>query len=152
MNPAVFKRSYRQWDDFFWDVAKRAALLSKDPGRKVGAVVVSPDRRRNSFGFNGFPEDLPDDPVLLADREYKRAHMIHAERNCLSQAPFDVTGGTLYVTRHPCAHCAEMIARFKVARVVSPHPDLNHPRWGDSWMMATRILGEADITLDWRKE
>ena len=102
MDEAPIKRTQGYWDLFFLGLAGQAARLSKDPDRQVGAVLASADRRQVSFGYNGFPEDVPDLPSLLGDREYKNAHMRHAEDNCLRQAPFNPRGCSLYVTRFPC--------------------------------------------------
>jgi dCMP deaminase len=123
-------------------------LLSKDPDRKVGAVLVSPDRRQLSVGYNGFPAELPDRPDWLEDKELKLQHMVHAEENCLRQAPFRTTGCTLYVTRFPCKDCAvEWILGASIARLVAPRPDLGHLRWGDSWIHALGALRHAHVSI-----
>ncbi len=141
MDEVPIKRSQRYWDRFFMGLARQAALCSKDPDRKVGAVLASADRRQVSFGFNGFPEDVPDLPSLLADRDFKNAHMRHAEDNCLRQAPFNPRGCSLYVTRYPCLPCATKIVEAGVARLVVPErPDFGHARWGQSWAEAEGLL------------
>jgi dCMP deaminase len=112
--------------------------MSKDPDRKVGAVLVTADRRQLSLGFNGLPPGMPDDLDLLMDKQRKLAVMVHAEDNCLRQAPFKALGCTLYCTRFPCEVCAAKIAAAGVARVVAPRPDFNHERWGNSWREAAR--------------
>lgn len=143
---APIKRTQAFWDKFFIDLAQRTAELSKDPNRQVGAVLVSPDRRQVSFGYNGLPADCPDLPSILNDKQAKQPLMVHAEDNCLKQSPFSAAGCTLYVTRFPCDKCAALIAAAKVARVVAPMPDYAHVRWGVSWLEAATVLG--DIPLD----
>lgn len=136
-----------EWDAFFYVMAEHAATRSKDPDRRVGAVLVSADRRQVSFGYNGFPPEIPDLPSLLADRDFKREHMLHAERNCLAQSPFPTPGCSLYVTRFPCFECAGRILGADVARIVAPAPDFNHPRWGQSWWLARQALWNGAIEI-----
>ena len=42
---APIKRTQDDWDRFFYGMAELSASMSKDPDRKVGAVLVTPDRR-----------------------------------------------------------------------------------------------------------
>lgn len=141
------KRSRGEWDLFFFQLAADVAGLSKDPERKVGAVIVTPDRRQISFGYNGFPADIEDRPSLLADRAFKLENIIHAERNALTQCPFDPRGCTLYVTRFPCLECSTMVVLRGIDRVVAPEPDFGHPRWGESWRRARERMILTGIQL-----
>ncbi len=134
------KRSPEEWDNFLMAMAVHVSTMSKDPDRKVGALLVSPDRRQVSFGYNGFPAAVPDEPALLGDKVFKLAHMVHAEDNCLRQAPFSPVGCTLFVTRFPCTHCADLILAAGVRHLVAPMPDFGHLRWGDSWNQALEKL------------
>lgn len=147
MDEAPIKRTQQEWDEFFMGMARSVGELSKDPDRKVGAVLVSPDRRQMSIGFNGFPPETEDLPSLLADRDFKLANMVHAEDNCLRQAPFSPAGCTVYVTRYPCLTCASKLKAAGVRRVVAPRPDLGHARWGKSWAVATAILVAAGVSI-----
>lgn len=143
-----FRRPEEDWHRFFMDLAVRVALMSKDPDRKVGAVLVSPDRRQLSFGYNGFPAGVPDRPNWLEDKDLKLGHMVHAEENCLGQAPFDPRGCTLYITRFPCHDCAvDWIVRRGITRVVAPRPDFGHLRWGESWIRALAELRHNHIGI-----
>lgn len=147
MSEAPIKRSEVQWDEYFYALTEAVASGSKDPDRKVGAMLVPPGRRQVSLGYNGFPPEMPDLPSRLADREFKRKHMRHAEHNCLRQTPFPATGCTLYVTRFPCLDCAFEIRDAGVAKVVAPRPDLQHPRWGKSWAMSLAVLRLRGVKL-----
>ena len=100
-----------------------------------------------SIGFNGFPPETEDLPSLLADRDFKLANMVHAEVNCLRQAPFPLEGCTLYVTRFPCDRCAERIVASGVRRVVAPAPDFGHARWGSSWLQAAGSMESAGLAI-----
>lgn len=124
------------WDECFLRFADQASTMSKDPDRHVGAVLVTPDRRQLSIGYNGFPPEVPDMPDLLNNRAFKLANMVHAEDNCLRQAPFRSAGCTMYITRFPCDVCAGKLVDAGVARVVAPKPELGHRRWGSSWRQA----------------
>lgn len=141
------RRTQEEWDAFFYSMAQHVATLSKDPDRKVGAVLVHPSRRQLSFGFNGFPAHIADVPSKLADREYKRRMMVHAEDNCLQQAPFVKGGASLYVTRFPCGRCAEAIVTARLRRVIAPAPQVDHPRWGKSWAYAEWHLNNEGIEV-----
>lgn len=147
MDEQPIKRSRSEWDAFFMAFARDVAQLSKDPNRKVGAVLVAPDRRQLSIGYNGLPADMPDLPSLLSDKEAKQEHMVHAEDNCLRQAPFPAKGCTVYVTRFPCLECASKLREAGVARVVAPRPDLGHGRWGKSWSVATAVLLSSNVRV-----
>ena len=145
---APIKRTQQEWDEFFMGMARSVGELSKDPDRKVGAVLVSPDRRQMSIGFNGFPPETEDLPSLLADRDFKNSNMRHAEDNCLRQAPFNPRGCSLYVTRYPCLPCATKIVEAGVARLVVPErPDFGHARWGQSWAQAEGLLLRRGVYL-----
>lgn len=108
-----------KWDHRFIDLATLVATWSKDPKTKMGAVLVSGDRRHISLGYNGFPKGVTDDS-RLEDRDLKRKLIEHAERNCLHNCPFDPEklNCTLYVTGSPCTDCAKAIIQKGVKRVV----------------------------------
>ena len=152
MIEAPIKRSQADWDLFFFGIALDASTLSKDPDRKVGAALVTPDRRQLSFGYNGFPPELEDLPSRLADRDFKLANMTHAEDNCLRQSPFNPRGCSLYVTRFPCLPCAEKVVAAGVARLVAPRPDLGHARWGCSWADALARLQSAGVAVTYYED
>lgn len=147
MTEAPIKRSADEWDSFFYRLAVETAHLSKDPDRKVGAILVTPDRRQVSMGYNGFPPEVPDLPSLLQDKQFKLANMRHAEHNCLLQASFPTEGCSLYVTRFPCKECAKRVIDAQVRRVVAPKPNMMHHRWGSSWWMARQNLWNAGIEI-----
>lgn len=147
MNDAPIKRTQRKWDLFFYEIAHTVALLSKDPDRKVGAVIITPDRRQMSFGYNGFPSSVEDLPEWLADRDFKLMHMVHAEDNALRQAPFPTTGCTLYTTSFPCLDCASKLKIAGIRKVIAPAPDFGHHRWGQQWKEVTQLfmLGTIEV-------
>jgi dCMP deaminase len=148
---SLVKRDGAFWDRFHMDVARRVALLSKDPDRQVGAVLVSHDRRIIATGYNGFPEDVDDTIARLYDKDYKLANMVHAEANCLSHVRLEesLEGATMYVTRFPCCQCATKLESVGITRVVAPRPELGHLRWGESWIRAHTTLDRANIKINY---
>lgn len=135
----MMRRTQADWDAFFYRFALQVGEQSKDR-RKVGAVLVTADRRMLSFGYNGFPSGVPDTPENLANAELRAQRMLHAEANAIQQAPPGFKWETAYVTRFPCQPCAMQLVLTKVARIVAPPPDFEHPRWGASWQYAYNDL------------
>lgn len=120
---SIIEKPYN-WDKCMMEEALGMAKMSKDPDTKVGCVIVSPDKTRITGGYNGFPQDIPDVREWWENRNTESESfckydlVLHAEENAIIQAKTDLTGWTMYVTRHPCLHCALMIVKAKITRVV----------------------------------
>lgn len=140
--------SQQLWDARFIDLAAEVANWSKDPSTPVGCVIIDPQRRIVSTGYNGFPKGIDDDGRLL-DRTIKYRLTLHAEHNAILFAQRDLSGCTLYVwPMPPCAHCAAQIIQVGIGRVVSLPPDKGQLfRWGDDWELAHNILLEAGVDV-----
>ncbi len=127
-----------KWHHRFMNLAKMwTADCSKDPSTKVGAALVSPDRRQVILGYNGFPPGVHDHPERYADRTEKYARVVHAESNALDNALCSVKGWTIYVhPLLPCSgrdgghNCAGRIITRGISRVIIPVSALTHERWG----------------------
>ena len=143
-----FKVSQTIWDHRFMRLAREAAGWSKDPDEQVGSVVVSPDRRRFSFGYNGLPWGMADDPEVLCNKDLKNALTIHAEQNALYNAPFDLEGWILYVTKAPCLGCSLGIRQNRIARVVSA-PIRPDSRWAAEQRRAVQVLEGLGVGVSW---
>lgn len=143
-NPFVVKPS--EWDRRFMRLAREAASWSKDPDEQVGAVLVSPDRRRFSAGYNGLPWGYPDDPEVLCNKDFKNALTIHAEQNAMANAPFDLDGWTIYCTKAPCLECSLMIRQNRIARVVSA-PIRADSRWVREQRKAVELLESLGVLV-----
>lgn len=139
--------SEEEWDTRLFDMADSIALCSKDPVRKVGGLLVSPDRRQFSPGYNGFPHGTPDLKHVLNDEQSRLDLMVHAEINAILQAPFDTKGCTLYVTKFPCARCAGIIANARIVRVVAPAANSHGSKWADNSKLAGTILVNAGVEV-----
>lgn len=118
-----------KWDMRLLELAKTIAGWSKDPNKKVGAIIATHKKHRIiSVGYNGFPHGIEDEDELLVDKEYKLNNIIHAEENALLFAPRKIKGQTIYVWPFlPCARCAAKLAQKDIGRVVSfrCHSDSN---------------------------
>jgi dCMP deaminase len=144
-------RTPQEWDDFFMLLAVSVSNMSKDPNRKVGAVLVAPNKRYLSFGFNGFPSHIPDTKANLENKPFKLANMVHAEVNCLKQTASPIFNGTMYVTRFPCYKCAaEILQSGAVSRLVAPEPDFEHPTWGGLWREALWLFNHNNLEVTMR--
>ena len=109
-----------KWDQRCANLAKLVSLWSKDPGTKVGAAIVRPDKTVCSVGYNGFPRDVPDNPEWYADRDIKYKIIKHAESNAIHHANERLDGYTIYVyPLCPCASCAGDIIQRGIKRVVA---------------------------------
>lgn len=124
-----------------------AALWSKDPSTKVGAVAVGSSKNQVAWGYNGLPPGLSDSADRLGDRAMKYTLTLHAEENALANAQFDVF--TLYVTHHPCAACVlRILARRTVTRVVYRVRPEFEKRWAESMLEARHLLAEAGVQIE----
>lgn len=94
-----------------------ALSMSKDPSRKVGAVVVAPGNRLCSFGYNGLVAGM-DETEENWSKPRKYDLVRHAEKNAMYCAPFDLRGCTLYCTLKPCHECMGDAVNSGVTRVV----------------------------------
>lgn len=125
-----------RWDARYLQLARQIASWSKDPSTQVGAVLVRAKNTIAGTGYNGFPPGESDDPKLYMDRQYKYAHVIHAEVNALADVSAqDSTGSTLYTSFPCCPACMEVAGKRGVARVVFPPlPKYGRPQsWIEQW-------------------
>lgn len=114
--------NHLSWDQYFIGVAQLSALRSKDPGTKVGAVIVDQDQKIVGIGYNGFPLHLSDD-VFPWDKtgeplETKYPYVVHAEVNAILNASTNLKGCKIYVTLFPCNECAKVIIQSGLDEVV----------------------------------
>lgn len=110
------------WNHYFMAIAQIAAARSKDPCRKVGCCIVDKNDHIISSGYNGFPNNCPDDcfPWDKNTEKYsdsKYAYVVHAELNAIIQAKTDLTGCKLYVTTMPCNECMKAIIQSGIKTI-----------------------------------
>lgn len=114
-----------KWQEYFMSVAEDTAKLSRDPHTKVGAVIVN-NKRIKSTGFNGAPQNFPDELVPLDNNgdtliRQKNTYMCHAELNAVLNYDGNIMNlkdSDIYVTVSPCSRCACMLAQVGIKRVI----------------------------------
>lgn len=135
-----------KWDDYFMGLAHAAAAKSKDPSTQVGAVIVDSDRRIVSVGFNGPPRGTDDD-YAYSNREFKLLRVLHAEENAILFAGRSLRDCCIYVTHHPCAHCAAVIVQAGIRNVFHPPTNASFVnRWYDNINHAQAMFREAGVS------
>lgn len=143
-------RREAKWHRRFLDIAQVVASWSKDPNKQVGAVIVRQDRTVASFGYNGFPRGVNDDPVILADREEKNARIVHAEVNAVLNARERLDGHTLYVwppgSGPTCDRCAGVVIQSGINRVVYEHTDVKS-NWAQAHERAIDMYTQAGVVI-----
>lgn len=135
----------RKWLNRFMAIAEEVKTWSKDPKCQVGAVVVSPDGRQVSWGYNGLPRNIkPYDERQYLQRDESRLLLtIHAEANAMMNAPTDIRGWYLFVTKFPCIHCTKQILQQGISLVVAPPIDPKS-KWADEQYLARRLIQDAE--------
>ena len=142
------------WDRRFLRIAEEVRSWSKDPGTKVGCVLVL-NRRILSTGYNGFPSTLSDSLELYEDRDYKLAVTVHAEANAIMNAAKNgakTQSCTAYVTFPPCSQCAASLIQAGVETVVCPDPATAPERWRASFKRGSDILYQSGVTVYYYSE
>jgi dCMP deaminase len=142
-------RFLSKWDRRFLRIAEEVRLWSKDPGTKVGCVLVA-DRRMIASGYNGFPSTLSDSLDLYENRDYKLAVTVHAEANAIMNAAKSgakTQSCTAYVTFPPCSQCAASLIQAGVSKVVCPDPAQAPERWRASFKLGNDMLYNSGVKL-----
>lgn len=109
------------------------ASLSPDPSNQNGAILVA--RYNQKFeGWNRWAPGFSPTPEQAADRDWKLAHIEHAERSALFGAMVDgmpTRGGTLFCPWAACADCARAISLAGIADlfVHKARMDTTPERW-----------------------
>mgnify|MGYP003341450829 CR=1 FL=1 len=137
------------WDKKFLELARLNASWSKDPSTGVGAVIVRPNNKVASQGFNGFPAKIFDNPEWLNNRNIKYKVTIHAELNAILSSNEDLDGYTLYVYPFaPCEQCALSIIQKGITKVVTlKTPEDKLARWKESFDFAQSLLDAAGVDV-----
>jgi dCMP deaminase len=144
--------NHAKWDQRFLDLAFEISSWSKESGRRVGAVVVGPDREIRATGYNGLPRGVDDDRPERHSRRTGAKYLwsSHAERNAIYNAARVGTalkGCTIYVQMYPCHECAKAIIQAGIACVVTAPPDLADPQWRESFDISATMFKEAGVKV-----
>lgn len=135
------------WHKRYMDIAKEVAKWSKDPSRKIGAVIIGDKGQIISQGYNGFPRGINDDVRRYEDRQTKYKYVVHAEANAIYNAIHngaDCSDSTIYVTGLPVCHeCAKAIIQTGIRKVVMD--TLPAEAWEESGNLSLEMFKEAGI-------
>lgn len=102
------------WHEYAINLAAAVSEKSKDPWRKVGAVILRGDNSIAGVGYNGFPAGMCED---WTDRDIRRSFVVHAEQNALRYTrPRE--GVMIAVTTLPCNDCLKAIAAYGIKEVI----------------------------------
>lgn len=106
-------------------IAFSHATLSDDPSTKVGAVI-SKYEKIVSWGHNHIATGIPYTMDMMKQRDWKYPRTIHAEAHAILNSRCRLHGHHIYVTHHPCEHCASLIIEAGIKRVYTHKvaPDL----------------------------
>lgn len=140
------------WDNRFMLLAHHIAGWSKERGRKVGAVIVGPDREVRSTGFNGFPRNVNDNIAARHSRETGEKYLwsCHAEQNAIFNAArigVALKGCAIYVPWFPCIECAKAIIQSGIAELIAYQPDFTDEKWGEEFGTVVEMLEEAGVRV-----
>lgn len=134
------------WVARFFSLAKEVSTWSKDPDCKVGVVIVSPDRRLFTAGYNGFPAGIADKNNRLSCKSVKNMYTVHAEVNAIVNARRDLTDWILFATKPPCLDCAKAITQAGITTVWCPEL-VQDSSWYEENLTALDLLKEAQIRV-----
>lgn len=138
------------WDRRFLTLATHIAGWSKDRSRKVGCMIVGPNREIRSTGYNGFPRGIDDANESRHERPAKYLWTEHAERNAIynaARAGIATDGCSIYLPWYPCADCARAIIQAGIATMVCREPDWLDAKWAADFQVTREMLAEARITV-----
>lgn len=111
-------KKQHEWDQYFLKIAETAAAKSKDPSSKMGCVIVDPNKRVVSLGYNGMLQGADESKMTLSERPMKYYFAIHSEMNALIFAHQDLTGCTLYNRVATCENCLKYCLQAGIKRFV----------------------------------
>lgn len=133
----------------FMKLAEHIATWSKDTSTKCGAVIIDPDNRVISTGYNGFPINADDGIKSRYERPQKYLYTEHAERNAIySAAKIGVSTNncSMFIMWFPCADCARAIIQSGISTLVCFKPEPNY-KWDEHFKVAEELLKECGVNI-----
>lgn len=144
----MINTKYISWDEYFMGIAVLSSERSKDPSTKVGACIVSPQKKVLSLGYNGMPIGVDDNLIPWgregAELETKYPYVCHAELNAILNSNHDLMGAKVYVTLFPCNECAKAIIQSGIKEVIYLS---NKYKTSTSTIASQRLLEMAGVKL-----
>lgn len=138
----------------FLNILPQICELSDDNKTKVGCLIVDNDENILAYGSNVLPDGLTYEKRRCETTE-KHIWLHHAERNAIYKAArlgISLKGTKMYCTYFPCVDCARAIIQAGIIKLYTNKPDLNHEKWGDSWVNAIIMFKECGVELIWTNE
>ncbi len=132
------------WDELWIKLAFLVAKRSKDPNTQCGCVLVSPDNREISTGYNGFPVGIEDTEERWK-KPQKYLYVNHAEAGAILNSRKKLVNWRCYLTMLPCENCAKMLIQAGISRVIYKNEPENPESF--SYGLAKEMLKEAGIYL-----
>ena len=114
------------WDQYFMIIADAISLRMSCDRARIGAVVVSAERRILSTGYGGAPSGWPScdevgHELMEINGRQSCVRTIHAEENAIVTAArhgVPLIGGTLYTTASTCYNCLKRVSQVGISRIV----------------------------------
>ena len=137
-----------KWQLRFLRMAYQTASWSKDASTQVGCVIVTPNGKPRSFGFNGMPMGVDDTLPERHERPEKYLWFEHAERNAFYLADRSLAGCILFSTHILCPDCARGAIQKEIAAVViDRYNGTDSDFWKEKHPATLTMLSEAGIKL-----
>ena len=111
-------KKQQEWDEYFLNIAEAVAAKSKDPSSKMGCVIVDPNKRVVSVGYNGLIQGADEAKMTLSERPMKYYFATHSEMNAIIFAKRDLAGHTLYNRIATCENCLKYCLQAGIKRFV----------------------------------
>lgn len=127
------------------DIAERDSL---DPSTKVACLLIV-NNTIVSTGVNAMCRGHANTQNRW-ERPAKYVWVVHAEINAVANAAragVCVDGATCVITLFPCVACCKALIQSGVVCVVTVRPDFNDPKWGAEFVIATEMLRESNVTI-----
>lgn len=112
------------WHEYFMQIAEVVSSRSPYKKTKVGCVIVSPDNKIISTGYNGYFAGAPHIAIIQDGHEQAT---VHAEANAVCYAQSKGKGCTAYVTHYPCLNCFKLLVSFGIKTIVYKNNKNNNP-------------------------
>lgn len=141
-----------KWITRFMHLTLEISKWSKDPNKKIGAMIVGSHKQIISQGYNGFPRGVKDTNERYLDKELKNKFVVHAEMNAILNALYNgssVKGSTIFVSGLPvCNECAKAIIQSGIKKVIMDTKLNPNSKWFEPAQVALRMFEEAGVEVE----
>lgn len=120
----------------------KAELLSKDPKKKVGAIILSRDGFNElSAGYNGIPRGVRETEERWLGKN-KLKWVEHAERNAIYNAArsgTSINNSVMITTRFPCVDCTRAIIQAGIKTLYTFKLE-EHGSWSKEMKLSREMM------------